>query len=153
MEPFAKQVVHNLKPFQSLWLFSECKFSEGERYFGSNCQGCSKTLSSKSWKNTCEEVDFFKLQARNLQLYKNQGNSQVFFKDFGCTLFWGLYRQPLSSWKFHLLWHQNYFDLDESSHFQIYSPFGLTHPLIMRFFQPPPPPLLSIFWRLCSPHL
>ena len=44
----------------------------------------------------------------------------------------------------HLLWHQNYFDLDESSHFQIYSPLCLTHPLIMRFFQPPPPSPLNI---------
>ena len=72
---FAKQIVNNLKLFQGLQLLSECKFSQGERYFGSNCQVCSKNLSSKSWKNTCEEVDFFKLQARNLQLYKKQGNS------------------------------------------------------------------------------
>ena len=27
-------------------------------------------LSSKSLENTCEEVDFFKLQAKNLHLYE-----------------------------------------------------------------------------------
>ena len=39
---------------------------------------------------------FFKLQARNLQLYKKWGNSQLFFKDFGYTLCWHLYR--LQAW-------------------------------------------------------
>ena len=60
MELFAKQIVNDLKPFQGLWLFSGCKFSplQRERYFRSNGQWCSKNLSSKSSKNTCEEVDF-----------------------------------------------------------------------------------------------
>ena len=50
MELSAKQIVNNLKPLQGLWPFSECKFSpfQGERYFGSNHQECSKNLSSKS---------------------------------------------------------------------------------------------------------
>ena len=66
MKLFAKQIVNNLKPFQALWIFSQCKFCQGERYFGSKHQGCSKNLSSKFLKNTCKEVDFFKLQAKNL---------------------------------------------------------------------------------------
>ena len=66
------KIVNDLKSFQGVRLFSECKFSplQGEIYFRSNCEGCSKNLSSKPLENTCEALDFFKLDARNLQLYK-----------------------------------------------------------------------------------
>ena len=35
MELFAKQIVNDLKPFQGLWPFSDCKFSslQGEDIF------------------------------------------------------------------------------------------------------------------------
>ena len=61
----ADKIVNDLKPFQGLWVFLECKFSplQGERYFCNNRQGYSKILSSKSLEKTCEGVDFFKLQA------------------------------------------------------------------------------------------
>ena len=54
--------------YQGLWFSSECKFEplQGERHFSSNHQRCSKNLSSKSLKETCEGVDF----TRNLQFYK-----------------------------------------------------------------------------------
>ena len=54
-------MVYDLKPFQGLLLFPECKFSPSqvERYFRSKCLGCSKNLSSKSLKNKNEGVDFF----------------------------------------------------------------------------------------------
>ena len=50
----------SFKPFQGLWLFSECKFVplERERYFRSNHQGCSKNRSSKSLKRTVKELIF-----------------------------------------------------------------------------------------------
>ena len=80
MELFAKQIVNDLMLFQGLWLFSGCKFSplQGERYFGSNHQGCPKNLSSKSLKNKLIVKSwFFKLKSRNLQLYKKWASSRV----------------------------------------------------------------------------
>ena len=141
MKLFAKQIVNDLKPFRGLWLFAECRFSplQGERYFRSNRQGCSKNLSLTSLKNTCEGVDFLKLQARNLLLYKKWGNSQVFFKDFSCTLCWQLYRQPFSSIFSHFqhfLWHQKYFGMDYLPFLDLPPLLCLTHPLIIKFFQP-----------------
>ena len=72
MELFPKQTINDLKPFQRIWLFSECEFSplQGERYFCSDCQGYFKNLSSESLKSTCEGLDFLKLQASILQLHK-----------------------------------------------------------------------------------
>ena len=142
---------------KAFWLFSESKFSQGERYFGSSSQGCSENLSSKPLQNTCEEVDVFKLQARNSQLYKKRGNLQVFFKDFGCTLFWQLYRQPFLSWKFckHLSWHQNYLDMDYPPIFRStppHQPLIMPYRFMLKFF-PCPPPNYSIFWILHIPHL
>ena len=59
----------------------------------------------------------------------------------------------------HLLWHQKYLEWTTSSMFRSASPhyyaLRLTHPLILRFFQPPPPlppvPHYSVFWKLIPP--
>ena len=63
MKLFAQQIVNDLKPFQGIWLSSDCKFSplQGERYFCSNHQRHFKNLSSEYLKNTCEGVDFFQV--------------------------------------------------------------------------------------------
>ena len=116
----------------------------------SNDKNIAKTLKffhQNLWKTTVKELIFFKLQARNLQLYRKWDNSQVFFKDFGCTLCWQLYSQPFSRFVKHILWYQNYFGMD-------YPPF-LDPPSIMSYL----PinieifltPYYSVFERLHTP--
>ena len=64
MELFPKQIVNDLNPLQGLGHFLECKSPlQGEKYFCSNCQWCSKPFLSKSLRKTSEGVDLlFKLQ-------------------------------------------------------------------------------------------
>ena len=68
------QTVNDLKAFSRLLTFFRVQmfsFAARERYSRSNRQGCAKNLLSKSLKNTCEG-GFFRLQVRNLQLYKKK---------------------------------------------------------------------------------
>ena len=60
----------------------------------------------------------------------------------------------------HLLWHQKYLEWTTSPMLRSASPpphyyaIRLTYPLILKFFQPPPPPLhYSVFWKLHTPNL
>ena len=129
MELFAKQIVNDLMLFQGLWLFSGCKFSplQGERYFGSNHQGCPKNLSSKSLKNKLIVKSwFFKLKSRNLQLYKKWASSRVLQGFWLHLLLTALQR---AIFKLEVLL---FLDLPSP-------PLYLTDPLILKYFQPPSP--------------
>ena len=155
MELFAKRIVNDLKPFQSLWLFSECKFSllQGERYFGYSRQEYSKNLSSKSLKNTCEGVDFFfNVRLGIYSFTKNKVIRRCFLRIFGCTLRWQLYRQPFSNFVApKLLWNGlpplPFLDLIPPPFIMLYPPI---RPLILKFFSSPP--LFSILKTPYPPH-
>ena len=130
MELFAKQTVNDLKPFEGLWLFSDCKFSplQSERYFRSNHQWCFKNLSSKFLKNTCEGVDF--LLSFRLGIYsftKNEiihrHSSRILVASSAGSFTHSHFQ--VSSFVKNLLWHQNYFGVDY--------PFRSTHPHIMPY--------------------
>ena len=138
MELFAKQIVNNLKPFKGLRLLSECKPSplQGGRYFRSHYQLCFKHLSAKSLKNTSEAVDFLlRFRLGNYSFTKKRGNSLV---ALGCTLRQQLYRQPT---KLEVLLGSFFgtktileltIPIFRSTHL-----LYLTHPLALKFFQPP----------------
>ena len=76
-------------------------FSDGAlSHFAATTMGVLKILHQNLWKAHVKKLIFFKLQTKDLQLYKKWGNSQMPLKDFGCTLCWQLYRQPFLRWKF-----------------------------------------------------
>ena len=65
---------------------------------------------------------------------------------FGCTLCRKLSDSHFQVRSFvkHLLWHQNYFGMDYPVIFRSIPLLCLTHPLILKFFQTPPPQLFNI---------
>ena len=142
MELFTKQIVNDLKPFQGLWLFSECNFSplQGERCFCSNRRGCSKNFHQNLWKIPLKIF----LKNCRLGVYSFTKNEVIHRCSTRILV-------PPSAGSF------------TDSHFQAGSfevlisifcgtkitlewttppppPLCLSHPLILKFFQPPPPP-------------
>ena len=77
-----------------------------------------KIFCQNLWKKFVKELIFFKLQARNLQLYKKWGKLEVLLSVFFATkiaLEWTTSPPPRST----------------------LPPLCLTHPLILNFFNPP----------------
>ena len=123
MELFVKRIVNDLKPFQGLSLFSECKFSplQGRTYFCSNRQWCSKNLSSKSLKSTCEGVDFSKFQKG---IYSSTKNEVIQRCSSSILIAPSAGRFTDSHFQFgsfvkYLLRHQSYSGMDYSSHYAL----------------------------------
>ena len=86
-----------------------------ERYFCSNHQWCSKNLSSKYLKNTCERVDF--LLSSRLGIYSftkkeviHRGSLRILVAPSAGSFTDSHFKDP--SFVKHLLWHQNYFGVD-----------------------------------------
>ena len=102
---------------QGLWLLSESKFSplQRERYFCSKRQWCSKNLSSKSLKNSCEGVDFLlSFRLRICSFTKNEGIHRCPSRILVAYSAGSFTDSHFQVWSFvkHLLWHQNKITLE-----------------------------------------
>ena len=139
MELFAKQIEQQL--FKAFDFFQSANFllcREKDIFTA----WCSKNLSLKSLKNTCEGVDF--LLSFRLGIYsftKNEvihrHSSRILVASSAGSFTHSHFQ--VSSFVKNLLWHQNYFGVDY--------PFRSTHPHIM----PYPTVNIKIF-STASPH-
>ena len=72
MELFVKRIVNDLKPFQGLSLFSECKFSplQGRTYFAATANGVLKIFHQNLWKAPVKELIFLNFRKEFTALQK-----------------------------------------------------------------------------------
>ena len=112
---FAKQIVIDLKPFQSLWLFSECKFSslQGERFSQQPRRMFWKSFTKifekhlwRSWFWSCR-LGFY-------IFIKNKFIHRFLCRSLVALSAGSFAKSHFQVWSFvkHLLWHQNYFGMD-----------------------------------------